>query len=193
MPDPARSQPGGTAYLCAADADGLLVSLIQSNFVHFGSGVHVPEWGINLNNRGFSFSLDADRPNVLAPGKRPMHTLIPAMVLRDGDPWLVFGSMGGDAQAAVHIQVLGHILDEDADPADAIAAPRWRADVGSWQVRAETRMADDVVSGLRSRGHDVTPTVEYDSGMGHAHAIWRTDGGYGVTADPRAESAALGL
>jgi gamma-glutamyltranspeptidase/glutathione hydrolase len=193
VPDPAHPQPGGTAYLCAADADGLLVSLIQSNFVHFGSGVHVPEWGINLNNRGFSFSLDADRPNVLAAAKRPMHTLIPAMVLRDGRPWLVFGSMGGDAQAAVHVQVLGHIFDEDADPADAIAAPRWRADVGSWKLRAETRMPDAIVTGLQSRGHDVATTTAYDSGMGHAHAIWHTDGGYGVTADPRAESAALGL
>jgi gamma-glutamyltranspeptidase / glutathione hydrolase len=192
-PAAARPQPGGTAYLCAADADGLLVSLIQSNFVHFGSGVHVPEWGINLNNRGFSFSLDPARPNVLAPSKRPMHTLIPAMALRDGEPWLVFGSMGGDAQAAVHIQVFGHILDEAADPADAIAAPRWRADVDSWHVRVETRLADDVVNGLRSRGHDVTSTSDYDSGMGHAHAIWRTEGGYGATADPRAESAALGL
>jgi gamma-glutamyltranspeptidase/glutathione hydrolase len=192
-PDPAHPQPGGTAYLCAADADGLLVSLIQSNFVHFGSGVHVPEWGINLNNRGFSFSLDPDRPNVLAPEKRPMHTLIPAMALRDGAPWLVFGSMGGDAQAAVHVQVLGHILDEGADPADAIAAPRWRVDVGTWTVRAEARCSDEVVRGLRARGHEVSSTVDYDAAMGHAHAIWRTDGGYGVTADPRAESAALGL
>jgi gamma-glutamyltranspeptidase/glutathione hydrolase len=192
-PDAARPQPGGTAYLCAADGDGLLVSLIQSNFIHFGSGVHVPEWGINLNNRGFSFSLDADRPNVLEPGKRPMHTLIPAMGLRDGEPWLVFGSMGGDAQAAVHVQVLGHVVDEGIDPADAVAAPRWRADVGTWKVRCETRMPDELVSGLRALGHDVATTTAYDSGMGHAHAIWRTPGGYGVTADPRAESAALGL
>ena len=76
-PDAARPQPGGTAYLCAADADGLLVSLIQSNFVHFGSGVHVPEWGINLNNRGSSFTLDESRVNVLAPSKRPT-TMKPA-------------------------------------------------------------------------------------------------------------------
>jgi gamma-glutamyltranspeptidase / glutathione hydrolase len=192
-PDPARPQPGGTAYLCAADADGLLVSLIQSNFIHFGSGVHVPEWGINLNNRGFSFTLDPERPNVFAPSKRPMHTLIPAMALRDGEPWLVFGSMGGDAQAAVHVQVLGHIVDEGDDPADAIARPRWRADVGSWKVRIESRSPEELQSGLRALGHDVTVTSAYDAGMGHAHAIWRTTGGYGATSDPRAESAALGL
>lgn len=192
-PDPARPQPGGTAYLCAADADGLLVSLIQSNFVHFGSGVHVPEWGINLNNRGFSFTLARDHVNALAPSKRPMHTLIPAMALRDGEPWMVFGSMGGDAQVAVHVQVLGHVLDDADDPADAIAKPRWRVDVGSWDVKLETRASDELVDGLRARGHVVDTTTAYDSGMGHAHAIWRTPGGYGATADPRAESAALGL
>jgi gamma-glutamyltranspeptidase/glutathione hydrolase len=192
-PDPGVPQPGGTAYLCAADEDGLLVSLIQSNFVHFGSGVHVPEWGINLNNRGFSFSLDPARPNVLAPGKRPMHTLIPAMGLRDGEPWLVFGSMGGDAQAAVHVQAIGRMLDEAADPADAVAAPRWRADVGSWTVRAEPRMPTEILDGLRALGHEVRTTTDYDSGMGHAHAIWRTPGGYGVTSDPRSEGTALGL
>ncbi len=192
-PDPGRPQPGGTAYLCAADVDGLRVSLIQSNFVHFGSGVHVPEWGINLNNRGFSFSLDPSRANALAPAKRPMHTLIPAMVLRDGKPCLVFGSMGGDAQVAVHVQVLGRVLDEDRDPADAIAAPRWRIDVGSWDVKLESRAPDQLLEGLRARGHAISTTTAYDSGMGHAHAIWDTVGGYGATSDPRAESAALGL
>jgi gamma-glutamyltranspeptidase/glutathione hydrolase len=200
--DPARAvqpnagvpQEGGTAYLCAADANGLLVSLIQSNFVHFGSGVHVSERGINLNNRGFSFSLDPSRPNVYAPSKRPMHTLIPAMVLRDGRPALVFGSMGGDAQAAVHIQVLAHIVDGGMHPADAIAAPRWRVDVGSWQVHAENRFDPTLLAELRARGHDVVDARggPYDKGMGHAHAIWPTAGGYGVTFDPRSEGAALG-
>lgn len=193
MPDPARPQPGGTAYLCACDADGLRVSLIQSNFVHFGSGVHVPEWGINLNNRGFSFSLDDGRANALGPSKRPMHTLIPAMALRGGTPWLVFGSMGGDAQVAVHVQALGHVIDEGKDPADAIAAPRWRIDVGTWDVKLETRAREELRAGLVARGHSVSTTGDYDSGMGHAHAIWTTAGGYGAASDPRAESAALGL
>jgi gamma-glutamyltranspeptidase/glutathione hydrolase len=191
-PHPGEPQPGGTAYLCATDADGLMVSLIQSNFVHFGSGVHVSEWGINLNNRGFSFSLDPGRVNVFAGGKRPMHTLIPAMALRDAKPCLVFGSMGGDAQAPVHVQVLAHILDGGTDPADAIAAPRWRIDPGTWAVRAETRFDAATLAALRARGHDVTETTAFDSGMGHSHAIWPTAGGWGATFDPRSEGAALG-
>jgi gamma-glutamyltranspeptidase / glutathione hydrolase len=191
-PDPGEPQQGGTAYLCAADEHGLLVSLIQSNFIHCGSGVHVPEWGINLNNRGFSFSLDPTRPNVYAPAKRPMHTLIPAMVLREGKPSLVFGSMGGDAQAAVHLQVLSHVIDDHDDPADAIGAPRWRVDPGTWRVRAESRFEADVVAELRELGHDVRSGPAFDSSMGHAHAIWPNPGGYGATFDPRSEGAALG-
>ena len=192
-PDGGEPQPGGTAYLCAADGDGLLVSLIQSNFVHFGSGVHVSDWGINLNNRGFSFSLDPDRVNAYAPAKRPMHTLIPAMALRDGRPSLVFGSMGGDAQAPIHMQLLARIVEAGGDPADAIAAPRWRIDPGSWNVRAETRFDATTLDSLRAKGHDVTVTSAYDSGMGHAHAVWPTGNGWGVTFDPRCEGAALGF
>jgi gamma-glutamyltranspeptidase / glutathione hydrolase len=193
VPEVGVPQPGGTAYLCAADADGMLVSLIQSNFIHFGSGVHVPEWGINLNNRGFSFSFDETKPNVYGPGKRPMHTLIPAMGFRDGAPALVFGSMGGDAQAAIHVQLLAHIVDDGDDPGDAIDAPRWRIDPGVWRVRAESRFAEEVRTGLRDRGHDLVETPPFDHGMGHAHAIWPSGGGWGVTFDPRSEGAALGL
>jgi len=197
-PDPVRPQSGGTAYLCAADADGMLVSLIQSNFVHFGSGVHVPEWGINLNNRGFSFSLDEGAVNSLRPGAFPMHTLIPAMVLRDGAAVAAFGSMGGDAQVPVHVQVLTKVLDPSAtaeavDFAGAIAAPRWRLDVDSWRVSVESRFDEAVVADLRRKGHDVVAVRAFDSGMGHAHATWRRREGYGVTFDPRSEGGALGL
>ena len=147
VPAPGHPQRGGTAYLCAAD-DGLLVSLIQSNFLSFGSGVHVPEWGINLNNRGSSFALDASRVNALAPSKLPMHTLIPAMVLRDRRPELVFGSMGGDAQAQVHAQVLTAVIDDGADPQAAIDAPRWRVEPWDWRVRVEADLDPDVVQAL---------------------------------------------
>jgi len=168
------------------------VSLIQSNFVHFGSGVHVPEWGINLNNRGSSFSLDADRANAFEAGKRPMHTLIPALSLRDGEPWLVFGSMGGDAQAAVPVQLLPHVVDDGAAPADALRAPRWRVDPGTWTVHAESRFAPDVLDGLRSRGHRVLVELPYDSRFGNAHVIRLERPGYAAAADPRSEGAALG-
>lgn len=185
--------PGDTAYLCACDADGLLVSLIQSNFLAFGSGVHVPDWGINLNNRGSSFSLDPASVNVLAPSKLPMHTLAPAMALRDGEPCLVFGSMGGDAQAQVHLQLLAHIVDDGVDPQLAIDAPRWRVEIRSGELLAERRFPSDLLDELRARGHVVRETPSLDSGMGHAHAILPTPGGYAVATDPRAEGAAVGL
>lgn len=192
-PAPGCPQPGGTAYLCAADADGMLVSLIQSNFVGFGSGVFVPEWGLNLNDRGASFTLHPDRVNALAPGKRPLHTLIPAMVLRDGNPVIVFGSMGGDAQAQVHAQVLPAMIDDEADAQVAIDAPRWRVDPFTWSLRLESRFAPDLVAALVARGHEVSPTTAFDTGMGHAHAIVVEDPGYAVACDPRSEGAALGL
>lgn len=193
VPAPGHPQRGGTAYLCAADRDGLLVSLIQSNFLAFGSGVHVPEWGINLNNRGSSFTLDETRVNAYAPGKLPMHTLIPAMVLADGRPRLVFGSMGGDAQAQVHAQVLSAIVDEGADPQAAIDAPRWRVEPLDGRVRIESDADPEVRRALVTRGHDVVDVSPRDVGMGHAHAIGVGVPGYAVATDPRAEGAAVGL
>jgi gamma-glutamyltranspeptidase / glutathione hydrolase len=184
---------GGTAYLCAADGDGLLVSLIQSNFLAFGSGLHVPEWGINLNNRGSSFGLDPSKVNALAPSKLPMHTLIPAMALREGEPWLVFGTMGGDSQAQIQVQLLARMIDDRSDPQDALDAPRWCVDPSNWTLRAERAFGDDWFDGVRARGHDLQPTRHDDAGLGHAHAIERTPGGYAVATEPRTEGAALGL
>jgi gamma-glutamyltranspeptidase/glutathione hydrolase len=192
VPAPGHPQRGGTAYLCAADGDGLLVSLIQSNFLAFGSGVHVPDWGINLNNRGSSFVLDEGHVNALAPSKRPMHTLIPAMVLRDGAPELVFGTMGGDAQAQVHAQVLTQIIDDGADPQAAIDTPRWRVETSDWKLRVERRADPALLADLAARGHDILETPAYDTGMGHAHAIALRPHGYAVATDPRAEGAAVG-
>jgi len=191
-PAPAHPQRGGTAYLCAVDRDGLAVSLIQSNFLGFGSGVHVTEWGINLTNRGSSFTLDEAAVNVLAPGKRPMHTLIPGMVLRDGRPDLVFGSMGADAQAQIHAQVLRHAIDRSEDPQAAIDAPRWRVELGDWGLRHETRFDPSLLRTLAGRGHRLTATAPYDMGMGHAHAIRIEAEGLAVASDPRSEGAAVG-
>jgi gamma-glutamyltranspeptidase/glutathione hydrolase len=190
---PSAAHVGGTAYLCAADRDGLLVSLIQSNFLSFGSGVHVAEWGINLNNRGSSFTLDPSRTNALAPAKLPMHTLIPAMALRNGEPWTVFGSMGGDSQPQVQVQLLARLVDDGEDLQDALDAPRWCLDPSSWTLRAERAFGAEWFEGLRALGHDPQRAGRIDAGMGHAQAIQRTPGGYAVATEPRAEGAALGL
>jgi gamma-glutamyltranspeptidase/glutathione hydrolase len=193
IPEAGAAQVGGTAYLCAADGDGLVVSLIQSNFLSFGSGLHVAEWGINLNNRGSSFTLDPTRVNALAQAKLPMHTLIPAVAMRDGNPWLAFGTMGGDSQAQVQVQLLTRLVDDGDDPQDALDAPRWCIDPSSWEMRAERTFPPDWFDALRALGHRLQPTGRGDTGMGHAHAIARTGNGYAVATEPRAEGAALGL
>jgi gamma-glutamyltranspeptidase / glutathione hydrolase len=189
---PARPAPGGTAYLCAADRDGLLVSLIQSNFVGFGSGVVVPETGIGLHDRGAHFSLDPADPNVIGPGKRPMHTLIPGLALRDGAPWTVFGTMGGDGQPQIHTQLLGALVDEGADPQTAVDRPRWIVDVADGAVEVEEDADPAVVEGLRRRGHTVREMPARSHGAGHAHAIQVTPAGYVAGSDPRCEGAVIG-
>ena len=189
---PPRPAPGGTAYLCAADGDGLLVSLIQSNFVGFGSGVVVPGTGIGLHDRGAHFSLDPDDPAVIAPRKRPMHTLIPGLALRDGEPWLVFGTMGGDAQAQIHLQVLSQLLDRGAGVQDAIDAPRFVVDVADGSVQVESRVPSSLVAGLSARGHVVDTMGPFDHHAGHAHAIEVTATGYAGGSDPRSEGAISG-
>jgi len=115
------------------------------------------------------------------------------MVLRDGRPDLVFGSMGGDAQAQVHAQVISAVIDDGLDPQAAIDAPRWRVEPWDWRVRVEADLAPDVVAALTARGHQVVEVVARDVGMGHAHAIAVRRPGYAVATDPRAEGAAVGL
>lgn len=192
VPERRRAPDGGTAYLCAADADGLCVSLIQSNFTAIGSGVHVTSRGINLHNRGASFSLDPDHVNVLAGAKLPMHTLIPALVLRDGRPEFVFGTMGGHAQAPVHLQVLSRLLVDGIDPQRAIDAPRWAVDPAAGRVNAESRFGDEWFAELDARGHELARLRPFDDGVGHAHAIEVVPHGLRAGCDPRAESAANG-
>jgi gamma-glutamyltranspeptidase/glutathione hydrolase len=192
-PGPGRPDPRGTAYMCAADEDGMLVSLIQSNWMGFGSGVTVPDWGINLHNRGNLFTLDPVHPNAIGPRKRPLHTIIPAMAFRSGRPWLVFGSMGGHGQAGTHLQLLVRIVDDGADIHAAIDAPRWFVVPTDWTVLVEDRFEPALLEELRRRGHTVSVTEAYDRTMGHAHAIMVDAFGYRAAADPRSEGAALGL
>jgi gamma-glutamyltranspeptidase/glutathione hydrolase len=184
---------GGTAYVCATDADGMCVSLIQSNWMGFGSGLIVPGWGINLHNRGALFSLDPGHVNVIAPRKRTLHTLIPAMALREGRPWLVFGTMGGHGQGQTHLQLLVRIIDDAWDIQDAIDAPRWVVSPEDWSVTAEDRFGAELLEELRERGHRVEEVGPFDPLLGHAHAIMVTDQGYAGAFDPRSEGAVLGF
>lgn len=190
---PARPAPGGTAYLCAADGEGLLVSLIQSNFLGFGSGVVVPGTGVGLHDRGAHFSLEPSDPSVIAPGRRPRHTLIPALALRDGEPWLVFGAMGGDGQPQTHVQLLGHLVDRGSEVQAAIDAPRFVVEVEDGSVSVESRMPPAQVAALTDRGHDVRVVEDYDHLAGHAHAIEVAAAGYAGGSDPRCEGAIIGV
>ncbi|MGQ0824748.1 MAG: gamma-glutamyltransferase family protein [Actinomycetota bacterium] len=192
-PAPDPGPDGGTAYLCAADRDGLLVSLIQTNFTAAGAGLHVGDWGINLHNRGSSFRLDPAHVNAMGSRKLAMHTLIPALALRDGRPWLAFGAMGGHTQAQTHLQMLVRMCVDGDDPQQAISAPRWAVDPDHWFVSAENRFDGEILDGLTAKGHDVRVGRGYDDRMGHAHAIELLEPGYRVATDPRAEGAAAGL
>lgn len=189
---PRPAADGGTAYLAAADADGLLVSLIQSNFTALGSGVHVAPWGLHLHNRGAGFVLDDSSPNQVGPRRLPLHTLIPGMVLRDGVPVIVFGTMGGHAQAQIHLQLLVRWLWDGAELQQAITAPRWSVDPTADQVVVEDRMPRTWTDELAAMGHRVHLLRSFDDAVGHAHAIAPMRQGYLAAADPRAESSAAG-
>jgi gamma-glutamyltranspeptidase/glutathione hydrolase len=148
---------GDTIYLTAADADGNVISLIQSLYETFGSGIVAGDTGIVLHNRGNLFSLNPGHPNLIAPGKRPFHTLIPAMVLKDGAPWVSFGVMGGDMQAQGHAQVLANLIDFGMNIQEAGEAPRFRhSGRGVGSIALETAFTADARGGLTMRGHRVT-------------------------------------
>ena len=190
----AHSEPdGGTIYMCAADRDGMLVSLIQSNFSGAGSGLRVAEWGLNLHNRGSAFVLDDDHPNAIGPAKMPLHTLIPAMAMRNSRPWLVFGTEGGHGQAQTHTQLLVRMLVDGADPQLAISAPRFTVDPETTRIAMEDHFDPAWIEDLRGRGHAIDVVKGYRHGPGIAHAIECTSPGYRCGSDPRAEGGAAGL
>ncbi|HEX9890059.1 MAG TPA: gamma-glutamyltransferase family protein [Nitriliruptorales bacterium] len=192
FPAAARPALGGTIYLCAADRDGLLVSLIQSNFMGFGSGETVPGRGINLQNRAGYMRFEPGWPDSFGPGCKPLHTLIPAMVLRDGSPWLVYGTMGGDSQAQIHLQLLTRMIDDREDPQRALSAPRWSVSATDWAVTLEGGFPDEVGAGLSDRGHQVRWTAGASHQAGWAQAIQVTEHGYLGATDPRPDGAVTG-
>src|SRR6266545_7954834 len=162
---------GDTVYLTAADADGNVVSLIQSLYETFGAGIVAGDTGIVLHDRGSLFSLTAGHPNQLAPGKRPFHTLVPAMVLKNGTPWLSFGVMGGDMQAQGHVQVLANLIDFGMNVQEAGEAPRFRHTAQG--LALESAFSADARAGLTARGHHLI----------ESRGVW---GGFqGIMIDPR--------
>jgi gamma-glutamyltranspeptidase / glutathione hydrolase len=196
---PTNPPGGGTVYLCAADADGMLVSLIESNYMGFGSGVMGGRTGIMLQNRGAYFSLDPSHPNALAPSSRTLHTLMPGMLLRDARAEVAFGAMGGDGQPQTMVQVVTGLLDDGLDPQAVIDRPRWVARTEARftplaSLAIESDGVDEAtVDRLRALGHPVELVEPRTPLMGWAQMIRRLpDGSYEAGADPRADSLAEG-
>lgn len=185
---------GGTVYLSTADASGMMVSYIQSNYSGFGSGVVVPETGIHLQNRGAAFSLAEGHPNQVAPNKRPFHTIIPGMLMRDGHPLMSFGVMGGPIQAQGHVQMVLRTQLWKQDVQAAVDAPRWRVTAGLG-VACETTFAPQTLEALRALGHDITLEAPDSAfGFGGAQLVYRLPaGGYAAASDPRKDGQAVGF
>jgi gamma-glutamyltranspeptidase/glutathione hydrolase len=193
---PARAgQPhsGGTVYLTAADQNGMMISLIQSNFKGFGSGVVVPNTGIALHNRGWGFSLKTGHPNQVAPGKRPFHTIIPGFLTRAGQPLMSFGVMGGSMQAQGHLQVTHRIADHGQNPQAASDAPRWRVMDDNHGVAVEWNFPKEAIDGLIARGHPVKVAQRFDTEFGCAQLAMKTEGGYIAASDHRKDGYPVGL
>lgn len=194
----AVSGGGDTCYFCAVDGDGLALSCIESVYAGFGACYVAGDTGVILQDRGASFNLKAGHPNELEPGRRPMHTLTPAMLLEGGKPRFVFGQMGGGAQPQFLTQMAQSFVDFGLDAAETIAAPRFTygplfvGEEGALTVEAGLSGA---VEGLRARGHRVLePLEEFSDNMGHASGIHVGDDGMlSGGADPRADSAAIGV
>ena len=166
---------GGTVYLCTADGDGNMVSFIQSNYMGFGSGIVVPGTGISLQNRGANFSLDPESDNVLAPGKRSYHTIIPGFLAKDGVPMGPFGVMGGFMQPQGHLQVLVNTIDFHMNPQEALDAPRFQW-TGGKTIQLEKSVSPEIAESLRELGHDIE-IVEDSINMGRGEIIWRLENG----------------
>lgn len=189
-----RPPEGGTVLLCAADADGCMVSFIQSNYAGFGSGVVIPDTGIAMQNRGSCFTLQEGHPNQVGGGKRPYHTIIPAFVTRKSIPGAVmaFGVMGGAMQPQGHGQVMIRLADHGQNPQAALDAPRWQV-AGGMKVRIEPGFSEDVYETLRDRGHDLEIDTRRWVLFGGGQAIYRLEDGYLGASDLRRDGQAVGF
>lgn len=166
-----RPDLSGTVYLCTADADGRMVSFIQSNYMGFGSGVVVPGTGIALQNRGHGFTLEEGHPNRVGPGKRPFHTIIPGFITKDEVPLAAFGVMGGDMQPQGHVHTLLGIVDHGLNPQSVFDAPRVRV-ARDGSVHVEATMHPDIIRRLARLGHTVHVSAE-GGPFGGGQMIWR--------------------
>jgi gamma-glutamyltranspeptidase/glutathione hydrolase len=191
---PGAPRHGGTVYLTAADASGMMVSFIQSNYAGFGSGVVVPDTGISLQNRGAGFTLEPGHPNAVAPGKRPFHTIIPGFLMQDGAPKMSFGVMGGPMQAQGHVQMVLRTQLWGQDVQTAADAPRWRFVEGA-TVACEAALPAETRARLAALGHEITVEAPDSAfGFGGAQLIERlATGGYAAGSDPRKDGAACGF
>ena len=191
---PGHAPKGGTIYLTAADERGMMVSFIQSNYMGFGSGVVVPGYGLSLQNRGHGFTLDPSSDNLVGPGKRPFHTIIPAFLTKDGQPVMSYGVMGGDMQPQGHLQTLVRMLDYQQHPQAACDAPRWRFAGG--QINLEAGMPPATVQCLMDLGHRVDSFADSYQDYGAGQFIWRLGDpaveGYVAASDPRRDGLAAG-
>ena len=186
LPKPVDLNCGGTVYLCAADKEGNMVSLIQSHFNNFGSKLVVPGTGIILNNRGKNFSLDPKHDNCLAPGKKPYHTIIPGFLLKDGEAVGPFGVMGAFMQPQGQVQVVNNLIDFGLNPQEALDAPRWQW-TGGKTVEVEASYDKLIVEELRRRGHNIKVMEDFTS-FGRGQMILRQpDGVYAAATEPRTD------
>jgi gamma-glutamyltranspeptidase / glutathione hydrolase len=186
---PVKLEQSDTVYLTVVDRDGNAVSFINSIYHSFGSGIMGPNSGVLLQNRGMSFRIDANHPNCIAPGKRPLHTIMPGLVTRDGRCIMPYGVMGGDYQPFGHVHVLQNILDFGMDPQTALDAPRVFATDGVIEVERDISAATRI--SLTSRGHKVVDAPE-PLGGGQAIFIDHDRGTLTAGSDPRKDGCALG-
>ncbi len=177
---------GGTIYLCTADSEGNMVSLIQSNYTTFGAGVAIPGTGISLQNRGANFSLDPESDNCLAGGKKSYHTIIPGFLLKDGEAVGPFGVMGAFMQPQGHVEVLVNTLDYHMNPQEALDAPRiqW---IGGKKLQLEREAGEAIAEQLRAMGHEVE-VIDDRISMGRGEIIWKCENGvYAAGTEPRCD------
>lgn len=191
---------GGTVYLTTADSSGMMVSFIQSNYMGFGSGVVVPEFGVSLQNRGVGFSLDRKSANIVAPGKRPFHTIIPAFMTKEVNgktfPQMSFGVMGGDMQPQGHLQTVVRMLSYNQQPQSACDAPRWKVN-RDFTLDVESNLNTKTVEGLKGLGHQLKSVEDPYMDFGSGQFIWRQsedlNDGYVAASDSRRDGLAAGF